>query len=81
VPDLVAQEFVKHFLEAFSGGQSFYLAVRYARLRLQGLEDEFPAASWLPVICQNPTQDSLSWQQLCNKTKILQGKGLGGIFS
>ena len=71
VPDLVAQEFVKHFLGAFSGGQSFYLAVRYARLRLQGLEDEFPAASWLPMICQNPASDALTWQELCSKTKTI----------
>jgi CHASE2 domain-containing sensor protein len=71
VPDLVAQEFVKHFLGAFSSGQSFYLAVRYARLRLQGLEDEFPAASWLPVICQNPAEHTLSWQELCSKTNTI----------
>ncbi|GAB1544448.1 hypothetical protein NUACC21_71240 [Scytonema sp. NUACC21] len=67
VPDLVAQEFVKHFLGAFSRGQSFYLAVRYARLRLQGLEDEFPGASWLPVICQNPAEDPLTWVELRGK--------------
>jgi predicted NACHT family NTPase len=64
IPDFVAQEFVKYFLGAFSGGQSFYLAVRYARLRLQGLEDEFPGASWLPVIYQNPAEHSLNWQEL-----------------
>jgi CHASE2 domain-containing sensor protein len=64
VPDLVAQEFAKHFLGAFSNGQSFYLAVRYARLRLQGLEDEFPGASWLPVICQNPAEDPWTWLEL-----------------
>jgi len=33
-----------------------YLAEREARLRLQGLEDEFPCASWLPVIFQNPVE-------------------------
>lgn len=71
IPDLVAQEFVKHFLGAFSGGQSFYLAVRYARSRLQGLEDEFPGASWLPVICQNPAEDTLTWQELCGKTHTI----------
>ncbi len=71
IPDLVAQEFVKHFLGAFSGGQSFYLAVRYARSRLQGLEDRFPGASWLPVICQNPAEDTLTWLQLCGKTNTI----------
>ncbi|WP_017741781.1 CHASE2 domain-containing protein [Scytonema hofmannii] len=76
VPDLVAQEFVKHFLGAFSGGQSFYLAVRYARLRLQGLEDEFPGASWLPVICQNPAEDPLTWLELRGKTHTVLSRKL-----
>ncbi len=73
VLDLVAQEFVKHFLGAFSGGQSFYLAARYARSRLQGLEDEFSGASWLPVIFQNPAEYTLSWQELCSKTNTIPG--------
>ncbi|GAA6615523.1 CHASE2 domain-containing protein [Scytonema sp. NUACC26] len=68
VPDLVAQEFMKHFLGAFSSGQSFYLAVRHARLRLQGLEDEFPGASWLPALYQNPAEDPLTWLELRGKT-------------
>ncbi|MDF5723298.1 MAG: CHASE2 domain-containing protein, partial [Rhizonema sp. PD37] len=71
IPDFVAQEFVKHFLEYFSGGQSLYLAVRYARSRLQGLEDGFPGASWLPMIYQNPAEDTLSWLQLCGKTNTI----------
>ncbi|GAX41122.1 hypothetical protein NIES4075_20910 [Tolypothrix sp. NIES-4075] len=63
VPDLVAQEFLKHFLAAFAGGESFYLAVREAQDRLQGLENEFPCASWLPVMCQNPSEAPLVWQR------------------
>ncbi|MHC5746735.1 MAG: CHAT domain-containing protein [Nostoc sp.] len=31
VPDLVAQEFLKHFLTEFSNGQSLYSALREAR--------------------------------------------------
>ncbi len=54
IPDLVAQEFLKHFLTAFGRGQSLYLAVREARERLQGMESDFPCATWLPVIFQNP---------------------------
>ncbi|MBV8885741.1 MAG: CHAT domain-containing protein, partial [Chroococcidiopsidaceae cyanobacterium CP_BM_RX_35] len=38
VPDLVAQEFLKHFLTSFTRGKSLYLAVREARERLQSLE-------------------------------------------
>lgn len=56
VPDEVAHEFLKHFLQAFTQGQSLYLSVREARERLQGMEDRFPYASWLPVICQNPAE-------------------------
>lgn len=61
VPDEVAQEFLRHFLTAFSGGKSLYLAAREARERLQGLENKYPCASWLPVIWQNPTAIPLSW--------------------
>jgi CHASE2 domain-containing sensor protein len=63
VPDLVAQEFLKHFLAAFADGESFYLAMREAQDRLQGLENEFPCASWLPVMCQNPSSSPLVWQK------------------
>ena len=63
VPDFVAQEFLKYFLAAFSDGKSFYLAVREAGERLQGLEGNFPCATWLPVICQNPAEQSLVWPQ------------------
>jgi CHASE2 domain-containing sensor protein len=69
VPDKVAQEFLKNFLKNFVSGQQFYLAVRQAREKLQGLESEFPAASWLPVICQNPGVISPTWETLCGKTK------------
>jgi CHASE2 domain-containing sensor protein len=66
VPDLVAQEFLKYFLSSFALGESFYLAVRHARERLQGLEDKFPCATWLPVICQNLSQIPPTWKQLSN---------------
>ncbi|MEH2415217.1 CHASE2 domain-containing protein [Nostoc sp.] len=65
VPDFIAQEFLKNFLIAFAGNKPFYLAVREARERLQGLENEFPCASWLPVIYQNPTTVPTTWQELC----------------
>lgn len=62
VPDLVAQAFLKGFLAAFTRGEPLYLAVRQAREQLQGLEDEFPCATWLPVICQNPAELPMTWQ-------------------
>ncbi|HAX80574.1 MAG TPA: adenylate cyclase [Cyanobacteria bacterium UBA11372] len=65
IPDRVAQEFLKHFLKAFAGGKSLYLAVREARQRLHDeLEREFPCASWLPVIFQHPAFIPPTWQQL-----------------
>ena len=67
VPDLVAQEFLKHFLKAFSSGESFYLAVRQARERLQGLENLFPRATWLPAICQNPAELPITWHELLER--------------
>jgi CHASE2 domain-containing sensor protein len=64
VPDVVAQDFLKHLLTAFADGKRFYLAVREAREKLQGLEDKFPCASWLPVIFQNPVRPPLTWKDL-----------------
>ena len=68
VSDRVAQEFLKNFLLAFSGGQSFYLSVREAREQLQALETEFPCATWLPVICQNPAELPPKWSDWLSKT-------------
>jgi CHASE2 domain-containing sensor protein len=67
VPDFVAQEFLKYFLEEFAGvgrENSLHLAVRSARERLQGLEGEFPCASWMPVICQHPAEVPPTWEEL-----------------
>jgi uncharacterized protein YjbI with pentapeptide repeats len=64
VPDLVAQEFLRGFLLAFARGIPLYEAVRKARERLYDLEDRFPCASWLPVICQNPGVIPFRWSQV-----------------
>ena len=65
VPNFVAQEFFKHFLEGLAlRGLPLYLAVRQARRKLQGLEDRFPGASWLPAVCQNPAVETPSWLRL-----------------
>ncbi|HIK30667.1 MAG TPA: CHASE2 domain-containing protein [Oscillatoriales cyanobacterium M59_W2019_021] len=72
VSDRVAQAFLKHLLAAFAGGASLSLAVREARERLQGLESEFPGASWLPVLCQNPAQIPPTWAQLRGMPKQSQ---------
>jgi|GEM_PF-6211580 len=62
VPDRVAQEFLKNFLTDFASGKSFYLAVREAREKLHPLEQHFPCATWLPVICQHPAEVSPTWR-------------------
>ena len=70
VPDKVAQEFLKYFLTAYAGGESFYLAAKEARFKLQWIEDKYPCASWLPVIVQNPGKITPSWQQLIEQKEI-----------
>ncbi|KAI9129046.1 CHAT domain-containing protein [Acaryochloris sp. CCMEE 5410] len=68
VPDKLAYEFFNHFFKAFVGidceEQSLYLAVRSARDKLHDFEREFPCASWLPIICHNPSEVSLTWNNL-----------------
>ncbi|NMG20199.1 NACHT domain-containing protein [Brasilonema bromeliae] len=64
VDDKVAREFLQHFLDAYSSDNSLYTSVRLAREKLQTLEEDIPCASWLPVICQNPSDAPLTWQKL-----------------
>ncbi|MDF0554938.1 pentapeptide repeat-containing protein [Kamptonema sp. UHCC 0994] len=68
VPDLVAQEFLKSFLKAFSSGKSLYISVREAREKLQSLEEKFSYASWLPVICQNQAEIPLTWRRIAKNS-------------
>ena len=62
--DVIALEFFQEFLHYFAPGESFYSAVRAARKKLQALEKEFPGASWLPIIYQNPAAILPTWQEL-----------------
>jgi WD40 repeat protein len=64
VPDIIAQQFLKYFLTDFYQGKHFYLAVREARERLQGLEGNYPGASWQPIIIQNPGIILATWLSL-----------------
>ncbi|MBV6624912.1 MAG: ABC transporter substrate-binding protein [Rivularia sp. (in: Bacteria)] len=77
VPDEVARQFLKYFLEDFSQGHSLYVAARNARQRLEWMEDNFPCASWLPVICQNPAARPLVWAE--SSMKNLKKWFIGGI--
>jgi hypothetical protein len=67
VSDIVAQTFLKYFLSAFSQGIPLHQAVRDAREQLQGLESQFPFASWLPVLHQNLATPPLTWEMLSVK--------------
>ncbi|MDJ1178797.1 CHAT domain-containing protein [Roseofilum sp. BLCC_M91] len=69
VPDRVAQKFLTSFLLNFSQGYSFEVAVREAREKLQGLEDQIPCATWLPVIWQHPDYISPTWDDLVGQSK------------
>ncbi|NEQ41368.1 MAG: CHAT domain-containing protein, partial [Okeania sp. SIO3I5] len=64
VPDEVARKFLKYFIQLFASGKSLYISVREAREKLQVIEDKFPGASWLPVICQNSAELPPTWQRL-----------------
>ncbi|MGB3208715.1 MAG: ABC transporter substrate-binding protein [Crinalium sp.] len=63
VPDQVAQLFLKYFLEKFSQGTSLNQSVRYARMRLKLHEHQFPGASALPLVYENPNAPPLVWKQ------------------
>ncbi|KYC42522.1 hypothetical protein WA1_21420 [Scytonema hofmannii PCC 7110] len=88
VPDVVAQEFLRYFIAEFSSGKSLYTAVRSARERLQALEKEYPCATWLPVIFQNPAESSIvwlqdgvriEWEDMVNSPKLTPGFNLRGM--
>ncbi|MBD1803884.1 CHAT domain-containing protein [Microcoleus sp. FACHB-SPT15] len=70
VPDQVAQEFLQHFLAAFANKKSFYVSVREARERLEGWEKQYASVSWLPVICQNPAVEPLTWEGFLPKPEV-----------
>ncbi|NER48332.1 MAG: CHASE2 domain-containing protein [Symploca sp. SIO1A3] len=64
VPDPVSPKFLRYFLEAYIRGESLAAAVGEARQKLHGWEQDYPCASWLPVVCQNPTVKPPTWQEL-----------------
>ena len=65
VPNRVAEEFFNYFLQAFAfEKKSLYMSVQQARRRLEGLEDDFPCASWLPITFINPAEEPPNWVNL-----------------
>ena len=55
----------------FAGDSSLYASVRRARELLEDLWDrQYPGASWLPIIYQNPTANAPRWDELYRNTGI-----------
>ena len=71
IPDEMAQQFVKSLLQAYGAGNSLYLAMRKARERLQSFEQQFPCASWLPIIYQNPAAIPPQWSDFVADEQIV----------
>lgn len=71
VPDEVAQEFLKFFLQAYANGDTLYQAVKEAKAKIQelhNLEQKAPGSSWLPVIYQNLAVKPPLWSDLTSKS-------------
>jgi len=63
VPDIIAQRFLKDFLKEFSAGVPLVQAFRQTRKKLVDQEDDYPYASWLPVLYCNPTEPLMQWDK------------------
>lgn len=64
VPDRIAQLFLTYLLPTYAAGEPLPLALRQARERLQGVENQFPCASWLPVLVQTGPDAPPTWLDL-----------------
>lgn len=79
VADLVCRKFLCYFLDAFASGQPLHIAVRTTRKRLHWLESNdkglpCPAATWLPIIIQNPNLPPLQWPTPSETNKMIETK-------
>ncbi len=64
VPNKVAQEFLKYFLQSFARGKSLVVSIWEARVKLQELKDLeklLPGITGLPIICQNAAAVLPTW--------------------
>ncbi|MEQ8465745.1 NACHT domain-containing protein [Coleofasciculus sp. E1-EBD-02] len=70
VPDKIAQEFLKYFLDFFTTGFSLYSSVQQARIKVKEyiqnpeINEQFPKVSWLPVIHHNLAKAEMNWHKL-----------------
>lgn len=70
LPDPISPKFLQYFLTAFTRNKSLYTAVREAQKNLHDdWEKDYPCASWLPVVCPNPTEEPPTWNNLSDSTQ------------
>ncbi|MDQ2100889.1 MAG: GTPase [Tychonema bourrellyi B0820] len=81
LPIALAPKFLQYFLEAYTQGLSLYMALRNSRKRLQIEEKDFPCASWLPVLYQNPAELPLNWSELFTNQLIIDPTLVEGIIA
>ena len=85
VPDKIAQNFLKYFLNSFARGKSLFASVRDARVKLQELsnkedvEQQIPGVNWLPIICQNTPEAAPNWEDLGGLTGKLPDSPYKGL--
>jgi CHASE2 domain-containing sensor protein len=78
LPDAVAPKFLYHFLDVFTKNQSLYASIHTAQQILHDdWEQDYPSASWLPVVCTNPAEEAPTWHSLSTAiTKRQQRRSL-----
>lgn len=80
IPDKLAPHFLDYFLESYTQGASLLKAIAQTRLYLSQLETEFPCASWLPVVVENPAEVPPLWIDLGRRpTNICPYQGLAAF--
>ena len=81
--DAACQEFLTRFLQSFFSDQpkSINLALKEARERLQGIEDKYPHAAWLPVLFQQPSLLPLKLENLEGKSLSVLHRGWNKILN
>lgn len=78
LPDAISPKFLRAFLDAFTQNQSLYSSVQQAqRILHDDWEKTYPCASWLPVVCPNPTEEPPTWQSLQPRSSPLKRSRLG----
>jgi len=59
VPDEVAREYLSYFIQKIiEDGLPLHIAAQEAQNYLHGLQNDFPLASWLPVLCQSSSVEA-----------------------